>query len=353
MKILQMVDVPWDSGLAHYALTLSQGLQKEGHDVFISAVPGEKPWLKAQRLGLQTVPWATLKGLKALRGFLKDHAIDLVNAHTGSTHSLAVAAALGRKVAIVRTRSDARGVQRRVGSAFLFSHTQRLIAAADYIRRACVEVLRLPPRKALTVYQGIAVEDFEVRAAPAEPLLGIVARLDPVKGHRYLLEAFSLLQDAYPRLRARVMGREENIKQRELRAMAERLGLEGRVEFAGFESQVPQAMARCAVGVIASTGSEAVSRVALEWMAAGRPLVATRVGCLPEIVEDGKTGFLVEPKDAPAMASALARLLRDPSQAQAMGEAARARVEALFSLPRFARQTLLVYEQARRELLRA
>src|SRR5579864_8373519 len=108
MKILEMVDVPWDSGLAHYALVLAQGLKKKGHQVFVSAVPGEKPWQKAHRLGLRTLPMVRLKNLKALRRFVRQHGIHLINAHTGSTHSLAVAAALGQGVAVVRTRSDAR-----------------------------------------------------------------------------------------------------------------------------------------------------------------------------------------------------------------------------------------------------
>src|SRR5882672_535377 len=111
MRILQFIDVPWDSGLAHYALILSQELKKKGHQVFISALPGEKPWIKARRLGLKTVPLATLKRLKPLRRFLVDHDIQVLNAHTGSTHSLAVASALGRNIAVVRTRSDARHVR--------------------------------------------------------------------------------------------------------------------------------------------------------------------------------------------------------------------------------------------------
>src|SRR5579872_2628249 len=131
MKILQMVDVPWDSGLAHYALVVAQGLKKKGHQVFVSAVPGQKPWLKAHRLGLKTLPMVTLKGLSPLRHFLKDHKIDLINAHTGATHSLAVASALGQEVAVVRTRSDARGVKKRVGYKFLYGHTHRVITAAD------------------------------------------------------------------------------------------------------------------------------------------------------------------------------------------------------------------------------
>src|SRR4051794_28308572 len=101
MKILQLVDVPWDSGLAHYALILAQGLKRKGHQVFVSAVPGQKPWNKAHRLGLKTLPMVKLKNVAALRQFIHKHGIDLLNAHTGATHSLAVAASIGQKTAVV------------------------------------------------------------------------------------------------------------------------------------------------------------------------------------------------------------------------------------------------------------
>ena len=105
-------------------------------------------------------------------------------------------------------------------------------------------------------------------------------------------------------------------------------------------------MAGCTIGVIASTGSEAVSRVALEWMAARRPLIATKVGCLPEIVADKSAGLLVEPKDAPALARALGYLLHNPKVAQSMAQAARKRVEEHFTLPQFVdARRWTVYEQ--------
>lgn len=353
MKILELVDVPWDSGLAHYALVVAQGLKKNGQQVFVSAVPGQKPWLKARRLGLRTVPLATLRGLRPLRRFLKEHRIDLINAHTGSTHSLAVASALGQKIAVVRTRADARGVKRRVGAWFLYRHTHRVIAAADYIREAYLKAIKVPSGKVVTVYQGISLTDFDVSPFPKDPVLGIIARLDPVKGHRYLLEAFHLLKDVYPRVRLRVVGQEENIKTRELRFMAERLRIDHRVSFEGYQADVARVMEGCTIGVIPSTGSEAVSRVALEWMASGRPVVATRVGCLPEIVKDNASGLLVDPKDAPELARALGSLLRNPARIQTMGKAARQRAEQLFGLPRFVEQTLDVYKEALSEARRS
>jgi len=350
MNILQMVDVPWDSGLAHYALALSHGLKKKGHRVFVSAVPGEKPWHKAHRLGLKTIPMIALKNLRALRWFIREHHIELINAHTGSTHSLAVAAALGQKVAVVRTRSDARTIRRRPGSRFLYKHTQRVIAAADYIRESFLKELKLAPRKVVTVYQGVSLEEFSVEPFPKYPILGIVARLDPVKGHRYLLEAMLILKSTYPSLRLRIIGQEENTKVRELHAMAERLRVDSQVDFYGYQSDVPKVMGECTLGVISSTGSEAVSRVALEWMAAGRPVVATRVGCLPEIVQDRITGYLVDPKDAPSLASALAKILHDPERAKTLGNSALSRARRHFGMPQFIEKTLDVYKSAIGEL---
>jgi len=341
-----MVDVPWDSGLAHYALVLSRGLKKAGHTVFVSAVPGEKPWAKARRFGLRTVPLTTFKGLGPLRRFLRDQKIDLINAHTGSTHSLAVAAALGQRIAVVRTRSDARGVRRSIGSKFIFNHTQRVITAADFIRDAYGKVLRLPPRKVVTVYQGIDAENYSVEPFPAVATLGIIARLDPVKGHRYLIEALSLLHPAYPNLRLKIIGQEENVKQRDLQFIAERLRLENSVEFLGFRRDISAVAAACSIGVIASTGSEAVSRVALEWMSAGRPVVSTKVGCLPEIVKDHGTGLLVDPQSAPALARAIGYLLNHPDKAAAMGMAGRARIEKDFLVSGFVRATLKIYNDA-------
>jgi glycosyltransferase involved in cell wall biosynthesis len=352
MKVLQMVDVPWDSGLAHYALLLGKGLQDRGHQVYVSAIPGEKPWKKADRFGLRTMPFVTFSGLKALREFLRLEGIEVINAHTGSTHSLAVAASLGQKVAVVRTRSDARTVKRKIGSSFLFGHTPRVIAAAEYIRQAYIRAVKLEPDRVVTVYQGVDVAAYDPETRPTHPTVGIVARLDPVKGHRYLLEALSILKPSYPTLKVLIVGQDENIKQRELRNVAERLRIDHMIEFAGFQNDIPSIMARCTLGVVASTGSEAVSRVALEWMAAGRPVVATRVGCLPELVHEQVTGYLIPPQDAPALAQTVARLLHDPAKAWALGAAGRQRAEKRFGLDRFVDDTLQAYQAAHSEALK-
>ncbi len=131
--------------------------------------------------------------------------------------------------------------------------------------------------------------------------------------------------------------------------MAEELRIDSHIDFVGHQTGISKVMGDCTMGVISSTGSEAVSRVALEWMACGRPVVATKVGCLPEIVKDKVTGTLVEPKDAPALAAAIARLLHDPERAKLKGGAALSRVRRHFAMASFVEDTLAVYKSALKE----
>jgi len=346
MKIIHLIDIPWDSGLANYALILGQGLQKRGHTVYIGCKPGEKPWDKAQRMGLQTVPYTRLTDALALRKFLIDQSIHIVNAHTGSTHTLAITAAVGLRTRVIRTRSDARPVRRSFGSGFLFHRTARVIAAAEYIRRDFLQTLHLSDEKVITVYQGLDLETFSPSPLPEKPTLGIIARLDPVKGHHQLLSALSALKAKGLTPRLDVVGQSENIKQADLEALVNRWGLQEQVKFWGYQSDIPGAMRACSIGVIASTGSEAVSRAALEWMASGRPVIATRVGCLPELIKEGETGCLVAPDDPAALAAAIARFIKDPVSIQQMGEAARRHMQTRFSVDHFVEHTADIYSRA-------
>lgn len=105
-------------------------------------------------------------------------------------------------------------------------------------------------------------------------------------------------------------------------------------------------MRSCHLGVVCSVGSEAVPRVALEWLAQGRPVVATAVGALPELVEDGQNGRLVPPRDGTALAEAIGSLLNDPEARRRMGAEARRRAENQFSFSRLGEETEEVYGQA-------
>jgi glycosyltransferase involved in cell wall biosynthesis len=341
VRILQIEDEPWDSGIAHYALTLSAELQRLGHEVHFWGRAGSSLLASAQRAGLRARglrrPWSSLH---CLRAQVRAAGIELINAHTGGGHALAAALAALTNVAVVRTRGDARPAAKHPLARLLARRTSGFIAANSAIGRELAAAF--PGCEVATVFQGIA-------AGPALPLpedcvFGLLGRLDPVKGHETMMEAAALIRGDHPEARFRAVGAGAPQRRAQLEGRARRLGLDDGVwEFAGFMEDVPAELARCRVGVVASTGSEAVSRAALEWMAAGRPLVAAAVGCLPDLVAEGETGFLVPPGDPKAMAQALGRFLREPPLAARLGAAGRRRFESRFSLKQFGDETMKFY----------
>jgi glycosyltransferase involved in cell wall biosynthesis len=163
---------------------------------------------------------------------------------------------------------------------------------------------------------------------PAEPRLAVVGRLIPIKAHDVLLAALTRVREELPEATLEIAG--EGPLDAELRATVTGLGLRDAVSFLGRVAPAAPVFERSAVVVVPSRG-EGFGMVALEAMERGRAVVASDVGGLPEIVEDGVTGIVVPPDEPEALAAALLELLRDPARAAAMGAAGRVRALAAFS----------------------
>ena len=166
-----------------------------------------------------------------------------------------------------------------------------------------------------------------------DPIVGMVANFRAPKDHVTFLRAAALVVEKVPIAEFHLIG--AGPEESRARALADTLNLGGRVRFLGAlePGAVWGAMNRFGVAVL-STLSEGMPNAVLEAMLAGRPVVATAVGGLEEIVTDGVTGFLVPVRDASAMAAPIARLLKDPPLAVRMGAAARAHVQAAHGVDR-------------------
>ena len=177
------------------------------------------------------------------------------------------------------------------------------------------------------------------------PVVTVVSRLNRLKGLEQFLAAAAVVGTRFPNVRFLVVG-ETNPNDRPylsvLTALAERLGLGDRVVFAGLRTDVPQLLASATVSVMPSL-NEALSNVLLESMAAGVPVVATRVGGTPEAIEDGVNGLLVPPGDAAALARGICQVLADPELAQRLGPAARRSVNERFGMDRMVSATEKLY----------
>jgi glycosyltransferase involved in cell wall biosynthesis len=227
-----------------------------------------------------------------------------------------------------------------------------VVAISEHVRQSFVE-LGLPPERLETIHYGLAPAAAapglggrlrEEWGLPAEALVvGAVGRLVEQKGHATLLEAAARLRDCFPSLHLVLVGEGELAAA--LRARADALGLGDRLHLLGWRPDADACMA--AFDVLAHPSRwEGLGLVLLEAMARARPIVASRVSAIPEIVADGQTGRLVEPDDPDALARALADLLADPVRRQALGAAGRRRLEERFTVERMTAATVGVYDRA-------
>ncbi|MDA8131329.1 MAG: glycosyltransferase family 4 protein [Elusimicrobia bacterium] len=341
MRILSVIDIPWNSGLASYAFDQALALRGAGHEVFFACPAGSAAAAFAAREGFRSyvipgrksrlgLPLAALK----LRAAAKACSADVVCAHTGSTQTLSCLLGLP----LIRVKADAR----KPSAGFTFSAVDGVIAASGYIAGLYAEA-GLPSAKVATIRQGIALPDVPPPAAGKPLKIGMLGRLDPVKGHEVFLRAAAILLASGAKAEFHVAGYEANIKYADLLRLAEELEIADSVVFHGRVDGPFNFIGSCDVGVIASLGSEAVSRAALEWLAAGRPLVSTTAGSLPEYAGPG---WLVPPGDPAALAAKIGELLSAPEKIAAEGERNRARAAADFSPAAFASATLKIFEDA-------
>jgi glycosyltransferase involved in cell wall biosynthesis len=179
---------------------------------------------------------------------------------------------------------------------------------------------------------------------PDDFVIGIVARLDPVKGHTLLLQALAQVHDV-PRMKLLIIG--DGPLRPKLEAETLRLGLAARVHFMGFQSNVQQLLPRIDCLCVASL-SEGMPFAVLEAAAQAKPIVATAVGGLVSLLEHNRTAILVQPNDPAALAAGLRWMAEHPEQARSLGQAAYAHVCAIMNIDRFIAATLDVYSQVHR-----
>ncbi|MHB2026455.1 MAG: glycosyltransferase family 4 protein [Elusimicrobiota bacterium] len=345
MRILHIHDEIWDSGIAHYACSLAAGLRDKGHEIHFWAAKKSSAAARARAAGLSLReidhPWISFF---SLRRAIKSLRPEIINVHTGSCHSLAAALCAGRPWALVRTCADARLPKTSLRHRILAGRTHAFIAANTRISQQLKD--HFPRTPTFLVFQGLTDDPQPLKLPPENPVVGILGRLDPVKGHDDFIDAAAIIARRFPQATFLIAGEGRPERLSKLRWQAEFLGMGKRLKFLERVPNAAQFMDDCSIGVIASKGSEAVSRAAIEWMSRGRPLVATRIGGLEDIVSHGETGLLITPRNSEMMAKAVEAIIEDKIFAAQAAQKARALFLERFSLKPFIAATEHVYEQA-------
>lgn len=315
----------------------STGLIARGHRVALACVPGAPIERAAAAGGLEVLPVPIaskrLPGLKALRRLLAQRRFDVVVTHSSTDAWLVALACAARRDAppVVRLRHVSAPVASGAPNRWLYGRSvRRVVTTGERLRRELIDVLGCPAQHVVSIPTGIDAARFvpgerdRARAALGLPhdalLVGIVATLRSWKGHRFLIDALVRLPD--PRVRLVVVG--DGPMGEALRAQAARSAPEGRCVFAGQQDDVLPWLHAFDVFALPSYANEGVPQALIQAMLCALPCVTTAVGAIPEIAIDTRTALVVPPRDAPALAAALARLAGDPGLRATLGQAARA-----------------------------
>lgn len=383
MNVLISSCTHWWNAEAHYAAILCRALRDAGHGAWILTRPGTRHAEELAKRGLPTVtdvpaweanPLRWPRMVAALRDFQARLGIDVVDVFRSREflpHALAVR---GTGIALLRTRGSAQPVRGHFINRWLYGRAcHGIIASAEALRRELVYTLELPEDRVRTVYFPAEPETEEVallvrdpearriaRAAlfaelgwpPERKLLCIVGRVFPEKGHGMLLEALPMLLRRVPDAVLAIADKrypDEAPYREQLEQQVTALGLKPQVRWLGFRADIARVMACADVGVIPSLSSEMNCRVAMEFFAAGTPVVAFPTGALPEVVKEGVSGLITDERGTDSLVGALAVLLPDEELRRQLALGAQDAARHRFSRAGFLEQTLGAFDAARKQ----
>ncbi|NOZ64410.1 MAG: glycosyltransferase [Caldiserica bacterium] len=211
--------------------------------------------------------------------------------------------------------------------------TDYTVACSQEVKRYTIKKEGLPEERIEVIYNGINLEDFSFQALSnkRKKKVGVIANFYPEKGQRFFLEAVPHIKREFPETEFILAG--EGEKRKAMENLCKEMGIDGMVKFLGLCEDIPAILSSLQVLVIPSV-REGLPNVLLEALSTGTPVVATRVGGIPEVIRQGEEGILIPPGDPMSIKQAVCFLLSHPEKAREMGRKGRKLAENRFSLQR-------------------
>jgi len=360
LNILQISSTRKRGGSGASAMTLVKKLHERGHNVIYVCRETSLGYRALVNKGVKIVTSIDMKSrfkptiafiksyrrdIQCLKNIIRSEKIDIIHMHSspeGWRGTLAVMN-MKKRPGIVRTRHIVVPVKRNTANLWLFNRmTDAVITVSETIRQNYFDRGDYNKDKIITIYDGVDIERFnpskydrmkvrkELGIEDNTPLIAVIARIARVKGHKYMIEAMKNILEKFPDavlVIAGQKGRKQNAGLFEqFVSKTIKMGLKKNIRFLDFRKDIPEILAASDVFVLPSIGSEGSSRGTLEAMAMGTPCITTKVGILPELVEDGVTGILIDREDSNAIAVAVTDILSHREKALTMGEEARKRI---------------------------
>ncbi len=369
-NILQYIETSGPGGAETVLLNIAGSIDKNRFNPTV--VLHKSRWLHEQLLKneieTEIIPskrsWDMVFLVKLIR-YCKRHKIDLIHSHLFGANLYSCLAGAVLRLPVITTFHNELFFQGRLEkyialkSTIIRNFAAQMVFVAEYMKKDYAEQLDFPENKSLTVYNGIELSDGinncdcspmqkELGISDDDLLVGHIANLRVPKGHRYLIKAASIVCKNIPNAKFLLIGDEgDGSIKKEIEDSIAESGLEENIRLLGFRKDVNMFLQLIDVFILSST-SEGLPLSVIEAMGSSKPVVATDVGGLSEIVAPDKTGFLVEPKNAEALAEKLIFLLENKALRNRMGRAGRKIIEEKYSL-----QTMIDnYQNLYEELLK-
>jgi glycosyltransferase involved in cell wall biosynthesis len=312
-------------------------LNANGHRAWLICDPTSEVMTKARELGTPVVPMNLRHRIHPLVSFriwlfCRRNRVDLIKSYSSKDHWLCLPLFLcGWPVTRARCITDPLGKKQR---AFIYRHgCAKIVADAQVIKNEFIEQYGIAPEKIEVIGSAVDLEKFspkrdrmkfrrEVGLAAETPIIVNVGMIRPDKGQFNLVEAARIVRHQRPDAHFVFVGEATGGRSREkwVRKAIDRAGLNGNVLMMGYRWDIPDILAAANMVVIASRHTEASPIVLREAFACGRPIVATRVGDVPEIIVHGQNGLIVQPNDSNALATAILLFLSDENLAARCAE---------------------------------
>ena len=365
LRVLHLMSCRGWSSDAYWAARAAVELERAGHDVTLCCRAGTEARVieRAREIGVGRIvtlglksglrPRDDLADVRRLREWLPH--FDILHVHRGKEHWIAALANRLSKTPrpLFRTRHIVHAVRPHAANRWLYgTATNFVVTVTEAIRRQYLASGLLPPERVVTLPGGVDSGQFHpgldggpLRGDFGIPrgrlLVGLVSGLRVMKGHEVAVHAASLLAQDGVRPHFLFIGKGR--REERIRELIRGEGLEDQVTLVGFVPDVPRAMAALDIALYVPLESDGMSRVVFECLALGRPLVASRVGVVPEILVDGRDALLVPAGDPEPLRAAIKRLVADPVLRTSLGLAGRRLVTVHYSGARVAARLANLY----------
>lgn len=348
-------------GLERLLIDLVRALRQRGHHVEVCTLKEAgalAPALTAEGVTITSLNKAeglSPKPVLALRDLIRRQRIDVVHTHNSSAHLFGSLAALlaGPQTGLIHTRhglGDTGHWRAHLRNTLCAWLSDFVVPVSEDTERVCRSQERCPASRLRTIINGIDLSPYLSTAPPEASQrtdgnwhIGHVGRLSPVKNQAMLLHVHARFLEHYPNAHLSLAG--DGPESDKLKALARQLGLTDQVSFLGYRSDIAELM-RTFDWFCLTSLSEGLPLVAIEAMASARPVVSTAVGGLPEIVIDGRTGFLAQSEDVDGMLARWLQLAGSGDELATMGINARQLAQEHYGLGRMTDEYEALYYQA-------